>query len=185
MVRSHRRAVSHDVFEIHGPCRVEFRKRGRGPRWWDAVRVYERHKDAEILIIRLVPAYEMGKRLIRSQAPTNRDERRRLGDAELSPEQRATVEARRADRQTSQYQDELARYIEAYRQKYPPVGDPGLIESVMGRPQERQRQGLNLTDIAERRESTARRSVSWRRAGLPTRRLVHSGSMPRLSSLAG
>jgi hypothetical protein len=50
--------------------------------------------------------------------------RRRLGDAELTPEQRAAVEARRADRQTSPYQDELARDIEAYRQEYPPVGDP-------------------------------------------------------------
>jgi hypothetical protein len=32
------------------------------------------------------------------------------------------VEARRADRQTSQYQDERARDIEAYRQECPPSG---------------------------------------------------------------
>jgi len=65
---------------------------------------------------------------MRSQTPTNSDgRRRRLSDAELTPEQRATVEARRAERRTPQYQDELARDIEAYRQEYPPVEDPELL----------------------------------------------------------
>jgi ribosome-binding protein aMBF1 (putative translation factor) len=88
---------------------------------------------------------------MRSQTPTNSDGRRRgLSDAELTPEQRAAVEARRAERQTPQYQDELARDIEAYRQEYPPVGDPELIEALAGLRRERERQGLSLTDMAAR-----------------------------------
>jgi len=87
---------------------------------------------------------------MRSQTPTNSDGRRRLSDAELTPEQRAAVEARRAERQTAQYQDELDRDIEAYRQEYPPVGDPELIEALAGLRRERERQGLSLTDMAER-----------------------------------
>jgi hypothetical protein len=67
---------------------------------------------------------------MRSQTPANSDARRRLSDAALTPEQQAAVEARRAERQTPQYQDELARDIEAYRQEYPPVGDPDLIEAL-------------------------------------------------------
>ncbi len=88
---------------------------------------------------------------MRNETPTNKDgRRRRLSDAELTPEQRAAVEAHRADRQTSQYQDELARDIEAYRQEYPPVGDPELVEALAGLRLERERQGLSLTDMAER-----------------------------------
>ena len=53
---------------------------------------------------------------MRSQTPANSDgRRRRLSDAELTPEQRAAVEARRAERQTPQYQDELARDIRLYQ----------------------------------------------------------------------
>jgi DNA-binding XRE family transcriptional regulator len=85
------------------------------------------------------------------ETPMNADgRRRRLGEAELTPEQRAATEARRADRQTSQYQDELARDIEAYRQEYPPVGDPELTEALAGLRRERERQGLSLTDMAKR-----------------------------------
>ena len=88
---------------------------------------------------------------MRRQTPPNSDgRRRRLSDAELTPEQRAAVEARRAERQTAQYQDELARDIEAYRQECPPVGDPELIEALAGLRRERERQGLSLTDMAER-----------------------------------
>jgi DNA-binding XRE family transcriptional regulator len=87
---------------------------------------------------------------MRRQTPPNSDgRRRRLSDVELTPEQRATV-ARRAERQTPQYQDELARDIEANRQEYPPVGDPELIEALAGLRRERERQGLSLTDMAER-----------------------------------
>ncbi len=86
------------------------------------------------------------------QTPTNSEgrRRRRLGDAELTPEQRSANEARCAERQTPQYQDDLARDIEAYRQEYPPVGDPELIEALAGLRRERERQGLSLTDMAER-----------------------------------
>jgi len=88
---------------------------------------------------------------MRSQTPTNPDERRRrLANAELTPEQWAAVEARRAGRQTSQYQDELARDIAAYRHEYPPVGDPELIEALAGLRREREQQGLSLTDMAQR-----------------------------------
>ncbi len=87
---------------------------------------------------------------MRSATPTNADGRRRLSDAELTPEQRAAVEARRAERQTPQYQDDLARDIEAYRQEYPPAGDPEFIEALAGLRRERVRQGLSLTDMAER-----------------------------------
>jgi transcriptional regulator with XRE-family HTH domain len=88
---------------------------------------------------------------MRSQTPPNSDgRRRRLSDAELTPEQRAAVEARRAERQTPQDQDELARDIEAYRQEYPPVGDPALIEALAGPRRERERRGLSLTAMAAR-----------------------------------
>jgi DNA-binding XRE family transcriptional regulator len=76
--------------------------------------------------------------------------RRRLGDAELTPEQRAAIETRRVDRQTPEYQDDLARDVEAIRQEYPPVLDPELIEALAGLRRERERQGLSLTDMAER-----------------------------------
>ena len=49
--------------------------------------------------------------------------RRRLSQAELTPEQQAAIEARRAYRQTAEYQDDLARDIEAYRREYPPAAD--------------------------------------------------------------
>jgi DNA-binding XRE family transcriptional regulator len=89
---------------------------------------------------------------MRSQSPPNPDRhpRRRLDDAELTPEQRAAIETRRAERQTPQYQEEMARDIEAYRQQYPPLGDSELIEALAGLRRERERQGLSLTDMAER-----------------------------------
>jgi hypothetical protein len=52
--------------------------------------------------------------------------RRRLSQAELTPEQQAAVEARRAYRQTPEYQEDLARDIEVYRREYPPAA--GLHE---------------------------------------------------------
>jgi ribosome-binding protein aMBF1 (putative translation factor) len=76
--------------------------------------------------------------------------RRRLGDADLTPEQRAAAEARRADRQTLPYREGLARDIDAYRREYPPVGDPELVAALAGLRRERERQGLSLTDMAER-----------------------------------
>jgi ribosome-binding protein aMBF1 (putative translation factor) len=86
------------------------------------------------------------------RTPANPEDRRRrrLADADLTPEQRAAAEARRADRQTSRYREELARDIDAYRREYPPVGDPELIAALAGLRRERERQGLSLTDMAER-----------------------------------
>ena len=78
-------------------------------------------------------------------------ERRRLGDADLTPAQRAAVEARRAHRQTAEYQEGLARDIEAYRREYPPiVHDEELAAALATLRLERERQGLSLTDLAER-----------------------------------
>jgi transcriptional regulator with XRE-family HTH domain len=83
-----------------------------------------------------------------STSPDGR--RRRLNDAELSPEEKAAVDARRANRQTAQHQDDLARDIAAHRQEYPPLGDPELVEALAGLRRERERQGLSLTNMAER-----------------------------------
>ena len=86
----------------------------------------------------------------RTPASPEERRRRRLADADLTPEQRAAVEARRAERQTPGYQEELARDIDAYRREYPPVGDPELVAALAGLRRERERQGLSLTDMAER-----------------------------------
>jgi ribosome-binding protein aMBF1 (putative translation factor) len=84
--------------------------------------------------------------------PANPEERRqrRLANADLTLEQRAAAEARRAERQTPQYQEELERDLDAYRRQYPPVADPELIAALAGLRRERERQGLSLTDLAER-----------------------------------
>ena len=80
-------------------------------------------------------------------------ERRRLSDAELTPELRPAVEARRADRETEAYRQGLERDIEAIRREYPPASRPAigeLAEALTLLRQERERQGLSLTDLAER-----------------------------------
>ena len=76
--------------------------------------------------------------------------RRRLSVADLTPEQRAAIETRRAERQTAEYREDLSRDVEAYRQEFPPALDPELIEALAGLRRERERQGLSLTDMAER-----------------------------------
>ena len=76
--------------------------------------------------------------------------RRRLRNADLSPEQRSAAEARSAERETRPYQEELARDIEAYRQDFPPAVDRELIEAMAALRSERERQGLSLADMAER-----------------------------------
>ena len=43
-----------------------------------------------------------------------------------------------------------ARDVGAFRQEFPPVGDPELIEALAGLRREREQQGLSLTDIADR-----------------------------------
>ena len=87
-----------------------------------------------------------------SRTPVNPDERRRrrLGHAESTAEQRAAALARRVDRQTPEYQEELARDIEAYRREYPPAADPVLMDALASLRRERERQGLSLTDLSER-----------------------------------
>ncbi len=92
---------------------------------------------------------------IKSCAANPPETRTSVGDgdsssAELTPEQRAAVEARRANRQSSAYQAELARDVEAYRQEYPPLGDSELVETLAGLRREREQQGLSLTDMAQR-----------------------------------
>lgn len=67
-------------------------------------------------------------------------QRRRLSQAELTPEQRAAVEARRAYRETAEYQADLARDIEVCQQEHPPALDRGLIESLKELRGERERQ---------------------------------------------
>jgi DNA-binding XRE family transcriptional regulator len=83
-------------------------------------------------------------------SPNSERHRRRLSDAELTPEQRAAIEMRRAERLTPEYQDDLGRDLEAYRREYPPTVDAELIEALAGLRRERERQGLSLTDMAER-----------------------------------
>jgi ribosome-binding protein aMBF1 (putative translation factor) len=88
---------------------------------------------------------------MRDESPTNPERRpRRLGDAKLTPEQRAAVKTRRAERQTPRYQDEPSRDIQAYRKEYAPAFDRELIEALAGLRRERERQGLSPTDMAER-----------------------------------
>ena len=82
-------------------------------------------------------------------------QRRRLGNADLTQEQQAAVEARRADRETAVHQAELARDLEAYRQEYPPVRDLELIRALAALRRQREEQGLSLTDMSERRGSIA------------------------------
>src|ERR1700761_8163516 len=86
----------------------------------------------------------------RTPASPEERRRRRLAIADLTPEQRAAMEARRAERETPEYQEDLARDIDAYRREYPPVGDPELVAALAGLRRERERQGLSLTDMAER-----------------------------------
>jgi hypothetical protein len=86
---------------------------------------------------------------MRNETPLDDDSgRRRLNDADLTPDQRCAVEARRAERQTSEYQDELAWDVEVYRQEFPPVAGPDSIETLAGR--RRKRNGLSRTGTDER-----------------------------------
>lgn len=84
--------------------------------------------------------------------PANPEDRRRrrLNEADLTPEQRDAIEARRADRQTAEYQEDVARDIDVYQREYPPIGDPDLVAALAGLRSERERQGLSLADMAER-----------------------------------
>jgi ribosome-binding protein aMBF1 (putative translation factor) len=77
--------------------------------------------------------------------------RRRLTPATMTPEQRAAYEVRRAERETPEYQAQLAADIAAIQREYPPARpDPELIEALAALRLERERQGLSLSDVSER-----------------------------------
>ena len=78
-------------------------------------------------------------------------ERRRLSDADLTPEQKAAVEARRALRETPEYTEGLARDIASNRSEFPPAApDDEMATALLTLRREREKQGLSLTDLAER-----------------------------------
>ena len=78
-------------------------------------------------------------------------ERRRLSDADLTPEQQAAVESRRAHRQTAEYEKGLDRDIKVYRREYPPTAhDEELATALATLRLRARRQGLSLADLAER-----------------------------------
>ena len=61
------------------------------------------------------------------------------------------MEARRKERQTPEYQEDLARDLAAYRDEFPPASvDRELTEALAALRSERERQGLSLTDLAAR-----------------------------------
>jgi DNA-binding phage protein len=77
--------------------------------------------------------------------------RRRVPDSELSPETLASVEARRRERESPEYQEQLARDIEAIQNEFPPArADATLAAFLASLRAERERQGLSLTDVSER-----------------------------------
>jgi hypothetical protein len=83
----------------------------------------------------------------------NREERirRRLTPATMPPEQRAAYERRRAERETPEYQAELAADVAAYQREYPPAeADPGLRATLETLRAAREAQNLSLTDVMER-----------------------------------
>jgi ribosome-binding protein aMBF1 (putative translation factor) len=88
--------------------------------------------------------------MVKESVPRSDRIGRRLNLDALTPEQRAAVEARRAERQTAAYQDSVARDIEVYRREYPPARDLELLKALADLRRERERQGLSLTDIASR-----------------------------------
>ncbi len=70
---------------------------------------------------------------------------------EMTPEQRAVIEAIRARRHTPEADAELERYREAIREEVPPAApDEGLAAMLTALRSERERQGLSLADVAER-----------------------------------
>ena len=86
---------------------------------------------------------------MRSTTPAGSDGRRQLNDTELTPEQVAAVQARRAVRQTAQYQDELARDIADYRQEYPLAVDLECVEDLAELRREGERKGLSHKNMAD------------------------------------
>jgi ribosome-binding protein aMBF1 (putative translation factor) len=70
---------------------------------------------------------------------------------EMTPEQRAAIEAIRARRHTPETDAERERFREEIRQEFPPITpDESLLETLATLRAERERQGLSLADVAER-----------------------------------
>jgi ribosome-binding protein aMBF1 (putative translation factor) len=70
---------------------------------------------------------------------------------EMTPEQRAAIEAIRARRHTPEADAGRERFREEIRQEFPPATpDESLLDTLAALRAERERQGLSLADIAER-----------------------------------
>lgn len=75
----------------------------------------------------------------------------RKNERELTPEQRAAVEAVRAKHRTPEYRAEEARVRELVREEFPPARmDEETAEALAALRLERERQGLSLVDVAAR-----------------------------------
>ena len=70
---------------------------------------------------------------------------------EMTPEQRAAVEAIRARRHTPDADAERERFREEIREEIPPASpDESLLDTLAALRAERERQGLSLSDLSER-----------------------------------
>jgi ribosome-binding protein aMBF1 (putative translation factor) len=70
---------------------------------------------------------------------------------QMTPEQRAAIEAIRARRHTPEADADRGRFREEIREEVPPASPDGpLLETVAALRAERERQGLSLADVAER-----------------------------------
>jgi hypothetical protein len=75
---------------------------------------------------------------------------RRKQYEELTPGQRAAVDAFRARQATPEARDALNAVRSAVRQEFPPaIADPATMEMLAALRLERQRLGLSLTDVSE------------------------------------
>jgi ribosome-binding protein aMBF1 (putative translation factor) len=70
---------------------------------------------------------------------------------EMTPEQRAAIEAIRARRHTPDSDSERDRFREEIRKEFPPaIPDESLLDALASLKAERERQGLSLADLSER-----------------------------------
>jgi hypothetical protein len=78
-------------------------------------------------------------------------ERNRKRWEELTPEQRAAVDAIRSSHRAPEYREREDRVRQAIRSEFPPrCADEELIGALAALRVERERQGLSLTDMQER-----------------------------------
>jgi ribosome-binding protein aMBF1 (putative translation factor) len=70
---------------------------------------------------------------------------------DMTPEQKAAVEAVRARRHTAEADSERDRFREEIRKEFPPAApDEALLDTLASLRAERERQGLSLADLSER-----------------------------------